>query len=434
MENEQALTPAQVTPAPIPEKPVPDPVPEKPVPNPVSELPPPSEFDGNTWQLLGWRLLGLLLTVMTLGIAYPWTQVMIYRWETKHTTINGKRLYFDGTGLQLLGKSLLWLLLIIITLGIYLIFLPVSHHKWRAKHTRFATPADGNQVNVWAIVSAILACILGLLLIVGGVNHLRETQGLPLPSLPAITLPGEITLPDEITEIVSTTGPQGELYYVNNQKQGLNIRSGPGTEYDILGNMPHGTPVYVLGWEGNWAQIEGGWCSGTYLEKEPPKASEKTDKNSSSTSSKNNSGIVGTWLFMREKGGSVDVVVFELKSDGTFKARSSIVVKGIEEGDDWYWHGSSHTWDVIPRPSWKGTYTYDGKELVLNYTTKTVTVYVTPDGENMHLENPDVIRAHNEPVPMSEEGDPQSVLLRLPKGADTDYDPAKVTQNYFENS
>ena len=439
MENEQTTPLEQATASPIPEMPTPSPVseetiqnplPEKIIPNPVTELPPPSEFDGNTWQLLGWRLLGLLLTIMTLGIAYPWTQVMIYRWETKHTTINGKRLYFDGTGLQLLGMSLLWLLLTVITLGIFLIFLPVSQHKWRVKHTRFATPTDGNQVNVWAIVSAILACILGLVMIIGGINYLDQMPVSPLPnmpSLPVFTMPEGYT--DFITPTQEATLPQGELYYVDNPSKGLNIRSGPSTDYDVVGNMPHGTPVYVFGWEGNWAKIEGG--SGNYLDKEPPKAESSSNKNDSGDSKKD-SGIVGSWLFMREKGDSVDVVVFQFKSDGTFRAQSSIVVKGFEEGEDWYWHGSSWSWDVIERPSWKGEYTYNGSELVLYYSTKTVTVNVKPSGNNLRLENPDVIRAHKDSVPMNEEGDPQPILLRLPKGADVNYNPAKITQSYFE--
>ena len=60
-----------------------------------------SYFDGGLLQLIGWRLLGILITVCTLGICYPWAFCMVYRWETKHTVVDGRRLVFDGTALQL---------------------------------------------------------------------------------------------------------------------------------------------------------------------------------------------------------------------------------------------------------------------------------------------------------------------------------------------
>lgn len=95
-------------------------------------------FDGNTWQLIGWTLLGTLLSAITLGIAYPWVQCMIFRWEAKHTVINGRRLRFTGKGLQLLGKSLLWLLLTVVTLGIFGLFLGLKLKQWQVKHTVYA--------------------------------------------------------------------------------------------------------------------------------------------------------------------------------------------------------------------------------------------------------------------------------------------------------
>lgn len=96
-----------------------------------------SYFDGGLLQLLGWRILGWLVTIFTLGICYPWSFCMIYRWEAKHTVINGRRLQFDGTALQLLGNWLLWLFLCYLTLGIYSFWLSISLKKWQTKHTFF---------------------------------------------------------------------------------------------------------------------------------------------------------------------------------------------------------------------------------------------------------------------------------------------------------
>ena len=96
-----------------------------------------SYFDGGLLQLIGWRLLGLLITVVTLGICAPWAICIIYRWETKHTVINGKRLEFDGSAIQLFGNWIKWLLLTIITFGIYSFWLSIALKKWQTKHTHF---------------------------------------------------------------------------------------------------------------------------------------------------------------------------------------------------------------------------------------------------------------------------------------------------------
>lgn len=96
-----------------------------------------SYFDGHTIQLFLWRLLGLFLCVITLSIAFPWTMCMVYRWEAKHTVINGYRLSFNGKGGQLFGRYMLWLLLTILTVGIFLICLANKIKKWKIKHTVF---------------------------------------------------------------------------------------------------------------------------------------------------------------------------------------------------------------------------------------------------------------------------------------------------------
>ena len=97
-----------------------------------------SYFDGGLLQLIGWSILGGLVTALTLGICYPWAICMIYRWEAKHTVINGRRLKFNGTAMQLFGNWIKWLLLTIITLGIYSFWLNIKLIQWKTKHTEFA--------------------------------------------------------------------------------------------------------------------------------------------------------------------------------------------------------------------------------------------------------------------------------------------------------
>ena len=98
-----------------------------------------SYFDGGLLQLIGYTLLGMLVTVCTLGICLPWAFTMVYNWEIKHTVIEGHRLQFDGTAIGLFGQWIKWLLLTIITLGIYAFWVDIKLKKWKVKHTSFAS-------------------------------------------------------------------------------------------------------------------------------------------------------------------------------------------------------------------------------------------------------------------------------------------------------
>ena len=94
-----------------------------------------SYFDGGLLQLVGYLILGFLVTVLTLGICFPWAFTMVYNWETKHTVINGKRLCFTGTAPRLFGMWIKWLLLTVVTLGIYGFWVSIKLKKWKTMHT-----------------------------------------------------------------------------------------------------------------------------------------------------------------------------------------------------------------------------------------------------------------------------------------------------------
>lgn len=94
-----------------------------------------SFFDGT---LLGyfWRWLGgSLLTVFTLGLAYPWAVCSLYSWEINHTVINGQRLKFTGKPLGLFVLWIKWFFLCLITLGIYSFWMFISLKKWKTANT-----------------------------------------------------------------------------------------------------------------------------------------------------------------------------------------------------------------------------------------------------------------------------------------------------------
>lgn len=96
-----------------------------------------SYFDGGLFELVIYRIMGFILTVFTLGLAYPWATCLIYKWEINHTVIDGRRLRFDGTGAELFGNWVKWLFLTIITFGIYGFWVVISVKKWQVKHTYF---------------------------------------------------------------------------------------------------------------------------------------------------------------------------------------------------------------------------------------------------------------------------------------------------------
>lgn len=95
-------------------------------------------FDGGAGTYLGTSILAVLITLVTLGIAYPYALVLMQRWKAKHTFIDGKQLTFTGTGLGLFGHWIKWFLLCIITLGIYGFWVQPRVVRWTVEHTDFA--------------------------------------------------------------------------------------------------------------------------------------------------------------------------------------------------------------------------------------------------------------------------------------------------------
>ena len=74
-----------------------------------------SYFDGGLLELIGWRILAGLITVVTFSIGRPWAQCMLYAYEYNHTVYNGKRLKFEGKGGDLFVNYFKWFFLAIIT-------------------------------------------------------------------------------------------------------------------------------------------------------------------------------------------------------------------------------------------------------------------------------------------------------------------------------
>ena len=96
-----------------------------------------SFFDGNSFEYLGYSILGGILTFLTCGLATPWVVCMLEKWDIRHQNISNRRLVFSGTGLGFFGEYIIIALLSIITCGIYTSWGQVRMFKYITRHTDF---------------------------------------------------------------------------------------------------------------------------------------------------------------------------------------------------------------------------------------------------------------------------------------------------------
>ena len=350
------------------EEPAPASQPEAPVQDQTPEV---SYFYGTTLQLIGWRLLGFLLCILTLGIGTPWAQCMVYRWQINHTTVGGKDLHFNGKGHQLLGKYLLWGLLIIITFGIYTIFLPVRVRKWFLSHTSIATGNEPPQKSggpLFVFLAAVLLCIIAVIALfkpaARGDSSRWEDIPVNTPIFTQATDPNQTTEPENIWYVTATVG--------------LHVREEPNQDSAIIDTLKYGTAVKVEYWENGFAYIGSGWCSGNYLSQTSPTPlpqqgnTQTGQTGQTGQTNQIDSAVLGTWHEAKPCTHPYDsnglacrfYGKYIFNSDGTF----------IE-------HPEYTTWEYDPQTGaailleekvfgniCEGTFTYDGTTLVLTYT------------------------------------------------------------------
>ena len=94
-----------------------------------------SEFRGKVFEYVGLRIVTILLSIVTLGIAAPWIICMFENWIAENSVSAGNRFSFDGKGSSLVLRWLKWLLLLILTLGFYAFWLEIDYQQWRLEHT-----------------------------------------------------------------------------------------------------------------------------------------------------------------------------------------------------------------------------------------------------------------------------------------------------------
>lgn len=100
-----------------------------------------SGFTATVFELFSEKLLMIWVSLVTLGIAYPWLKCHYESFKASKTYIKGRRLVFVGKGGELAKKYFLWAFLSVITFGIFSIIVSDKMHKWVIEHTHY----DGNE-------------------------------------------------------------------------------------------------------------------------------------------------------------------------------------------------------------------------------------------------------------------------------------------------
>jgi hypothetical protein len=148
--------------------------------------------------------------------------------------------------------------------------------------------SGGQLLNVWVIAGVIILVLFGIGIIVGGVLLTKEgqpgaeaTQPAPPPT-PASVLPtvGDVSAPtftplptatplpetpsESATDIPPSATTPSAMIEVG--EGGVNVRSGPGTDFDTLGRLESGENAIVTGRYADWWQIDyggtPGWVAG----------------------------------------------------------------------------------------------------------------------------------------------------------------------------
>lgn len=240
------------------------------------------------------------------------------------------------------------------------------------------------------MIIGIVVCLLVVVALVAGVAGLmarlkhddRASNRDTLPNWQGdmqihINSNGEINVQQEQSR-PSETQPMateaGKRFYVH-ADGGLNVRSGPGTQFEAVGRLENGSAVTVGESSNGWAYITGpleGWCSAEYLREEPLYGTpditgpDKIDPDSYlRKKSPANTMLVGQWLVIEELVSDYlwcRTGILTLRDDGTF---DHACFDSVYADGSWYFPGGITSGGDCP--TWKGEYTFDGYTLVLHY-------------------------------------------------------------------
>lgn len=96
-------------------------------------------FKGDYGDFFAMYVVGALLTVISLGLYYPYFHANIRRYVVKESRFGNRHFDFDGQGSDLMGRHVLLYLLLPLTLGIYWFWHAAYRQRYYWEHTRFGT-------------------------------------------------------------------------------------------------------------------------------------------------------------------------------------------------------------------------------------------------------------------------------------------------------
>jgi uncharacterized membrane protein YjgN (DUF898 family) len=92
------------------------------------------QFNADPAQLLGIYILGMIITICTLGIYAPWWVNNIYEWDWNGTSVSGRPFRFNKDPGGLFGNWIVVMLLTMCTFGIYSPWGICSMVRWETEH------------------------------------------------------------------------------------------------------------------------------------------------------------------------------------------------------------------------------------------------------------------------------------------------------------
>ena len=112
----------------------------------------------------------LLLTIVTLGLAYPWMQTALERYQISNTQFGNRAFAFTGAGKELFKKWLLAWFLTPFTLGLSLLWYRAVSIRYFASHTRYeglSFESDLRARNIAWLYFKYAAVTFGILALIG---------------------------------------------------------------------------------------------------------------------------------------------------------------------------------------------------------------------------------------------------------------------------
>ena len=95
------------------------------------------EFRGTGFGYLWLVIWTSFVSVITLGLFFPWAYSAQQRWIASNTYVCGRQLVFTGTGIGFLGHWILIMILTFITFGLYVPWAYCQVKRWETDNTYF---------------------------------------------------------------------------------------------------------------------------------------------------------------------------------------------------------------------------------------------------------------------------------------------------------